>query len=61
MTSGSRPAAFRTPLRFDDKDGFILTEQIRTVDKMRLVKRLGYVPVEKMRDVLSILRATYQE
>lgn len=43
MTTGSRPAPFRVPLRFKGKDGLILPDQMRTVDKGRLVKRLGRV------------------
>lgn len=41
MTTGSRPAAFRIPLTFHGKQGLILLDQIRTLDGVRLVKRLG--------------------
>ena len=41
MTTGSRPAPFRIPIRFQRKAGLILLDQIRTLDKIRLVKRLG--------------------
>jgi len=43
MTTGSRPAGFRIPLAFKGQEGLILLDQIRTVDKQRLVKRLGTV------------------
>ena len=43
MTTGSRPAGYRIPIRFSGKDGFILLDQIRTMDQQRLVRRLGAV------------------
>lgn len=41
MTTGSRPARFRIALTFQGKQGLILLDQIRTLDGVRLVKRLG--------------------
>jgi len=43
MTTGSHPAPHRLPIHFDDKDGFLLIEQVRAVDKQRLIRRLGTV------------------
>ena len=41
MTTGSKAAPFRIPITFQGKRGLILLDQIRTLDKIRLVKRLG--------------------
>jgi mRNA interferase MazF len=41
MTTGSRPAGFRVGLTFQGKQGLILLDQIRTLDRARLVQRLG--------------------
>ncbi len=41
MTTGSRTAPFRVPITFQAKHGLILLDQIRSLDKLRLVKRLG--------------------
>ncbi len=41
MTTGSRPAGFRVALTFQGKQGLVVLDQIRTVDRVRLVKRLG--------------------
>lgn len=41
MTTGSRPAGFRVPLTFQGKPGLIVLDQIRTLDRVRLIKRLG--------------------
>lgn len=43
MTTGSRTAAFRIPLTFQGKQGLILLDQIRTLDKQRLIQRVGAV------------------
>lgn len=41
MTTGSRPARFRVPVTLQGKQGLIVLDQIRTLDRARLVKRLG--------------------
>ena len=41
MVTGSMPARFRIPLTFQGKQGLIVLDLIRTLDKARLVKRLG--------------------
>ncbi|MBN9436864.1 type II toxin-antitoxin system PemK/MazF family toxin [Bosea sp. (in: a-proteobacteria)] len=61
MTSGSRPAGFRIPVRFDGVDGLILLEQSRALDKRRLLKRLGQVPEETLAQVLRTLRELYED
>ena len=40
-TTGSRPARFRIALTFQGKQGLVVLDQIRTIDRVRLVKRLG--------------------
>ena len=56
MTTGSRPAGFRVPLRFQERDGLVVLDQIRTVDKARLVKRLGRIDEDVLDRVLAVLR-----
>jgi len=55
MTTGSRPAPFRIPIRFKGKDGLILPDQMRTLDAARLVKRLGKADAATMAAVLRVL------
>lgn len=43
MTTKSRPYPTRVPVRFRRKAGQIVLDQLRTVDKARLVKRLGTI------------------
>jgi mRNA interferase MazF len=55
MTSGSRPAPFRVAIRFKGKDGLILPDQMRTLDKTRLVKRMGKADPATLTAVLAVL------
>lgn len=59
MTTGSRPAPFRIPIVFQRKSGLILLDQVRTLDRLRLVKRLGIVKPETLAAVLGALQAMF--
>jgi mRNA interferase MazF len=61
MTTGSRPAKFRVPVAFAGKTGLILVDQIRTVDKQRLVKRQGEVTLATLARTLETLRKTFED
>jgi mRNA interferase MazF len=61
MTTGSRPAPYRIPLRFRRKDALILLDQMRTLDKQRLVRRLGSVTAPTLSRTLTVLREMFQE
>jgi mRNA interferase MazF len=61
MTTGSHPAPYRIPLRFSGKDGLILLDQMRTLDKQRLVRRLGVVTGGTLRLTLVALREMFEE
>jgi mRNA interferase MazF len=55
MTTASRPYPTRVAVRFQGKDGQIVLDQIRTVDKSRLMKHLGDVSAETSHAVASVL------
>jgi mRNA interferase MazF len=61
MTTGSRPAPFRVPVRFQGREGLVLLDQIRTVDKTRLVRRLGSAPQPTLVAALAVLREIFEE
>ena len=60
MTTGSRPAGFRIPVTFQGKSGLIQLDQIRTLDKSRLVKRVGAVHPTTLEKVLRTLQAVFE-
>jgi len=59
MTTGSKPAPYRVAVGFDGKKGLILVDQIRTLDKARLVKRAGAVSPKVLASVLAVLQETF--
>jgi len=61
MTTGSRPAPFRIPVVFEGKNGLILLDQIRTLDKSRLAKRLGAVTAETLSATLAALQEVFAD
>ena len=61
MTTGSRPAPFRIPVNFARQSGLILLDQLRTMDKQRLIRRLGSVQAKVLRDTLARLRDVFAD
>ena len=55
MSTKGRPYPTRVPVRFKGKSGQIVLDQIRTVDKSRLIKRLGKIAEATRANVLSLL------
>lgn len=56
MTTKSRSYPTRVGLRFQKKQGWVVLDQIRTVDKARLVKKLGSIANHEIEQVKEILR-----
>jgi mRNA interferase MazF len=59
MTTGSRPARFRISLTFQGKQGLILLDQVRTLDRARLVQRLGALRPVTLTATLQTLQAMF--
>ncbi|MGD0128426.1 MAG: type II toxin-antitoxin system PemK/MazF family toxin [Terriglobia bacterium] len=59
MTTGARPAPYRVPVTFQGKRGLILLDQLRTLDKVRLVKRLGNITPQTLAAALQILQKAF--
>jgi len=56
LTSKGFDFIFRPRINFQDKDGLVLLDQIRAVDKSRLVKKIGKVEEEeKAKEIANIL------
>ena len=56
MTTKSHVYPTRIPVRFDKKSGWIVLDQIRTVDKARLVKKLGRISSREIAAVKDIIK-----
>ena len=60
MTSKGFDFIFRPKIKFEKKDGLILLDQIRTVDKTRLVKKLGNVDKATATKIATILVSMFE-
>ncbi len=56
MTTKSRPYPSRIPIKFKGKQGWIVLDQIRTVDKVRLIKKLGSLENQTIHQLKSVLQ-----
>ncbi len=61
MTTGSRPAPYRIPVTHAGKKGLILLDQIRTLDKARLVRKWGAVSARTLAALLRTLQEVFGE
>jgi mRNA interferase MazF len=61
MTTGNRLAEYRIAARHTGKEGLILLDQIRTLDKRRLLKRLGSLEDATLSATLATLRDVFEE
>jgi len=55
MTTKGRPCPSQVPCRFQGRQGQVVLEQIRTVDKARLARKLGRISKKTGAFVLSVL------
>jgi mRNA interferase MazF len=61
MTTQSRAAPYRIPVRFQGTNGLILLDQIRTLDKRQLVRRFGNVTRTTLGLTLAGLREMFED
>ena len=55
MTTAERSYPSRVSIHFDNKDGQVALDQLRCVDKNRLVKKLGVGPENTQNEVVGTL------
>lgn len=55
MTTKGRGYPTRVPCTFQGKSGQVVLDQIRTIDKTRLIKRLGVIDKRIQTKVLAVL------
>jgi mRNA interferase MazF len=59
MTTRGRSYPFRVPCRFQAKEGQIALDQVRTIDKSRVIRRLGTIAPKSQAGVLRVLRKMF--
>ena len=60
MTSKGFSFVFRPNIRFENKDGLVLLDQIRAVDKTRLIKKIGKVDIETSKEIADTLQEMFR-
>jgi mRNA interferase MazF len=61
MTTKGRPYPTRVSCRFQGRTGQIVLDQLRTVDKARLARRLGQIGGKTQQAALAILAEMFAE
>lgn len=59
LTTGGQAYPFRVPCRFGGRVGRVVLDQIRTVDRERLVRRLGQLPPATLGRALAVLQEMF--
>jgi len=59
MTTAGRDYPTRVSCKFKKKKGQIVLDQIRTIDKTRLIKKLGSINPETQIEVISVLQRLF--
>ncbi len=60
MTSKGFNFIFRPKIKFEDKNGLVLLDQIRAVDKTRIVKKIGIVEKNKSKEISKMLTEIFE-
>jgi mRNA interferase MazF len=61
MTTSGRAYPWRIRCRFQNRFGYVVLDQLRTVDRERLVTRLGTLPAATLAGVLGGLQEMFAE
>jgi len=59
MTTAGKDYPTRVPCRFKRKKGQIVLDHIRTIDKTRLLKKLGSIDPDTQVEVISVLQRLF--
>jgi len=59
MTTTSKNYPTRVEIKHENKLGWIVLDQVRTIDKQRILKNLGRLSKPEIKEVKSILKETF--
>jgi mRNA interferase MazF len=59
MTTSSKDYPTRVEIKHDNKIGWIVIDQVRTINKQRILKSLGKLSRTEIKEVKSIIRETF--
>jgi mRNA interferase MazF len=59
LTTSSKNYPTRVEIKYDNKLGQVVLDQVRTIDKQRIIKILGKLSRPEVKEVKAILKETY--
>ena len=59
MTTKSKKYPTRIEVKHDKRIGWVVIDQIRTIDKQRIIKVLGRLSIPEIKEVKSVMKETY--
>jgi mRNA interferase MazF len=59
MTTSSKKYPTRIEVKYDRKTGWIVIDQIRTIDKQRIIKILGRLSQPEIKELKSVVKETF--
>lgn len=59
MTGSSKNYPTRVEIKHENKIGWVVLDQMRTIDKQRIVKILGKLSRPEIKEVKAVLKETY--
>jgi mRNA interferase MazF len=59
MTSTSRKYPTRINVKHNNQEGWVVIDQIRTIDKIRIVKKVGELTEKEIRECKRVIRETF--
>lgn len=59
MTSSSRKYPTRVKVKHNSQDGWVVIDQLRTIDKIRIVKKFGSLSEKEIRACKHVIRETF--
>ena len=59
MTTSSKPYPTRIEIEHDNKSGWVVIDQIRIIDRQRIIKNLGQLNKSEITRLKSIIKRTF--
>jgi len=61
LTGGSLPSRFRPEVRFGDRIGLLVPDQMRSVDRGRMIRKIGALKTSELTTLLATLREMFED
>ena len=59
MTSASRKYPTRVKVKHNSQEGWIVIDQLRAIDKIRIIKKFGSLTEKEIRECKRVIRETF--